>query len=111
MERLIILSESGMVATEPIQIPELADVMCAALTGTVLQVLAGDTIPPELKPQLEKELFDSLNISFSKCLDNAFPTLAGRPELSEEAILELENQMITAAANRKEVPAEEQIKP
>lgn len=97
MNKTIVVSEDGMFANTPIQIPYMTDMFCSAITGAVQQCLESPQVKnlPALENQkLTKDLFDSLNLSFSKCLENAFPEIALRPDITEEAIMKAENEII-----------------
>ena len=93
MSKIIVVSEDGVFTNRPISIPEVADLFCASLTGMVQQ--AHDKYKDdEDAEKIDKELFDFLNYSFSKCLENSFPTLELRPELTEEAIKAMEDKIL-----------------
>lgn len=93
MAKIIVVSEDGMFTNAPIAVTELTDLFCAGITATVQQVREQYKAEDNAE-EIDKELFDCLNHSFSKCLENAFPELELRPELTEQAILELENRII-----------------
>lgn len=97
MSKIIVVSEDGMFTNSPIPVTDMADMFCAALTGAVQQIRPAYSNTPD-SDKIEKELFDCLNYSFSKCLDNAFPTLALRPDITEEALLRAENEIIAERA-------------
>jgi hypothetical protein len=98
MSKTIVVSEEGMFTNEPVSIPMMADMFCAALTGSVQQARLS-YMDSEHCNEIEKELFDCLNYSFSKCLDNAFPSIALRPDITEEALLRAENEIIMERAD------------
>ena len=95
MEKTIVVSENGMFTSEPLALTEMADIFCAALTAGVQQLRT--QFPEEESPKITKELFDCLNHSFSKCLENAFPEYELHPEITEE-VLQLENELIMKRA-------------
>ena len=92
MQKIIVVSEDGMFTSGPIAVTEMADLFCAALTSAVQQV-QGLYKDEEDAPKIDQELFDCMNHSFSKCLENAFPGICLRPDITEEAIMELENKI------------------
>lgn len=100
MKPIVVITEDSAFANQSIPVPTITDMMCSALTGMTQQVINNiRSLPasedPAFSPEkMERDLFDSMNLSFSKCLELSFPELAGRPELSEQAILEVENRII-----------------
>ena len=100
MKPIVVITEDSAFANQAIPVPTIADMMCSALTGMTQQVINNiRSLPasedPAFSPEnMERDLFDALNLSFSKCLENAFPEMAGRPEISEQAIMEVENRII-----------------
>lgn len=114
MKPIVVITEDSAFANQSIPVPTIADMMCSALTGMAQQVIDNiRSLPasedPTFSPEnMERDLFDALNLSFSKCLENAFPEMAGRPEISEQAIMEIENRIINFEAAKTEPnPTEE----
>lgn len=115
---MITLDERGMKTSKPMNIPDIADLFCAAITGAVLKTkermdadLAKAKTPKDKEKAehdqatFKRYIFDELNHSFSKCLANAFPEYELHPEITEQAILEIENKLILEqAAKVKQVP-------
>lgn len=95
MEKTIVVSENGMFTSEPLALTEMADIFCAALTAGVQQLRS--QFPEEESPKITKELFDCLNYSFSKCLENAFPEYELHPEITEE-VLKMEEALVAERA-------------
>ena len=90
----IYITEKGLKCNCKIPLVNLADIFCANLTAGVQSIekaLPKGTADTE---KFRKYLFDELNHSFSKCLENAFPDYELRPELTEEAILRAENEIL-----------------
>ena len=87
--------------------------MCSALTGMAKQVVENlRNTPPteEFDPaKIERDLFDAMNLSFSRCLELSFPELAGRPDITEEAIMEAENKIVSFRA--AQVAKAEELQP
>lgn len=100
MSKIIVVSDdSGCMTNVPVSIPEVADIFCSAITAMVWQTRPKIMeLTDEEQKGIEKELFDCLNHSFSKCLENAFPEQELRPDITEKAIYELENKIITEEA-------------
>lgn len=90
------ITEDGMTIDEGrMCIPQFADIACAVITSAV------QSSPTELTPAQRKDLFDILNLSFSRCLELTFPEFELHPELTEEVmheIIDRENQLITERA-------------
>ena len=110
---IVVITEDSAFANQSIPVPHICDMMCSALTGMTQQVvnnLHNTPLTEEFDPaKIEKELFDAMNLSFSRCLELSFPTLAGRPDITEQAIMEAENRIVSFAAARqaKQVEANE----
>lgn len=92
MQRTIVLTDDGMFSSEPISVIELCNVFCAALTGAVQDLRPRYKDEPDAA-KIDKELFDSLNYSFSKCLELTFPEYELHPELTEE-VLKKEDELL-----------------
>lgn len=97
-DNIIIISPTlGLTTVRPISIPDLVDLCCSAITGATLQTLNNIENSPEeegLRKKVADELFDAMNYSFTKCLENTFPEQELRRDISAEAILETENQLL-----------------
>ena len=85
MKRTIVVSEDGMFSSEPMSIVDICNIFCAALTGAVQDIRPSYADHPDVD-KIDKELFDSLNYSFSKCLELTFPDYELHPELTEEVL-------------------------
>ena len=92
MRTTIVVSEDGMFTSEPISVIELCNLFCAALTGAVQNVRRSYE-EEEDAPKIDKELFDGLNYSFSKCLELTFPEYELHPEITEE-VLKKEDELL-----------------
>ena len=73
--------------------------LLGVLNGATAQVstLVYENEPESLQP-LRQELFDMFNFQFSQFLNNVFPEISLRPDLTEEAILKAENDLIEQKA-------------
>ena len=94
MKPTIVISEDGMFSSEPMSVVDICNLCCAALTGAV-QDIRPNYQHLESKDKIDKELFDALNYSFSKCLELTFPDYELHPELTEE-VLKKEDALIKA---------------
>lgn len=90
----IYITEKGLKCNTRIPLVNLADIFCANLTAGVQAIEKELPKDSEDTEKFRKYLFDELNHSFSKCLENAFPDYELRPELTEEAILRAENEIL-----------------
>ena len=99
---IIVVTEDSAFANQSIPVPHICDMMCSALTGMATQVVTNLRSTPQTEEfdpaQVEKDLFDAMNLSFSRCLELSFPELAGRPDITEEAIMEAENRIVSFRA-------------
>lgn len=103
MKNTIVVSEDGMFTSNPMAVTEMADIFCSALTASVQQLR--QQFPEDEADAINKELFDCLNHSFSKCLELAFPEYELHPEITEE-VLKMEDRLI--AKRVKELDAKEE---
>ena len=85
MKPTIVVSEDGMFSSEPMSVIDICNIFCAALTGAVNDIRPNYAKDPKAK-LIDKELFDALNYSFSKCLELTFPEYELHPELTEEVL-------------------------
>lgn len=102
MKNTIVISENGMFSSNPLPVTEIANLCCAAITSAV-QSVRENYKDDENAAKIDKELFDCLNMSFSKCLELTFPEYELHPELTEE-ILKKEERVVAfraAAAEKK----------
>lgn len=111
MKRTIVVSEDGMFSSEPISVIEICNIFCAALTGAVQDIRPNYQKEKNAR-QIDKELFDALNYSFSKCLELTFPEYELHPELTEE-ILAKEDELLKEkiAAFPQPLPDVKEINP
>lgn len=107
MKKTIVISEDGMFSSEPMPVTELADLACAAVTSAVQQVRRQYADDPNA-PKIDRELFDCLNHSFSKCLELTFPEYELHPELTEE-VLKMEDELLRKKVAEAEADADDQI--
>lgn len=104
--KTIVISEDGMFASEPLSFADVLQLTCSCVAGVAGSVLA-KTESAEEREKIEAELFDIANLAFSNCLEHAFPTQELRPDLTEEAILKAENDILSERAAEVEPDAGE----
>lgn len=85
MKPTIVISEDGMFSSEPLSVIEVCNLCCAALTGAVQNIRPNYQANKD-RDKIDKELFDALNYSFSKCLELTFPEYELHPEITEEVL-------------------------
>lgn len=100
MKPTIVVSEDGMFSSEPMSVVEICNIFCAALTGAVQDIRPNYADNPDSK-KIDKELFDCLNYSFSKCLELTFPEYELHPEITEE-VLKKEEELLREKVAEKE---------
>ena len=105
MTKTIILQEDGMFATEAMPVTEIGDIMMAALTGAVQQIRQSYQDEPDAE-QIDNELFDGMNTVMSRALNFMFPDKELHPDLTEEAIMRAENEILVERVQNlpKETP-------
>ena len=101
MKPTIVVSEDGMFSSESMSVVELCNIFCAALTGAVLEIRPNYKDEPDAA-KIDKELFDCLNYSFSKCLEITFPEYELHPEITEEVLKKEEELLKEKVANLPE---------
>lgn len=94
MEYNITLTSNSMTCDPAMNPVDLAQIFCGALIAGVQNIKYPEGIPEEEMAKIRRSMFDDLNLIFSRTLEIAFPELELRPEITEQAIMELENQMI-----------------
>lgn len=92
MKLTLVVTEDGMFSSEPVSVIEICNLFCAALTGAVQDIRPSYQKEKEAK-KIDKELFDALNYSFSKCLELTFPEYELHPEITEE-VLKKEDELL-----------------
>lgn len=106
--KTLVISEDGMFANEPLPFSTIMQLVCSCVAGVATDVIARAKEKDEEEAKaIEAELFDTANLAFSNCLDVAFPGIALRPDLTEEAILKAENDILSERAAEVEPDAGE----
>ena len=93
----ITIIDKGIIADDRYTCEDMVNIFLSAITAVVNVTL--EKVPTETKTKARSEIFDGLNNSFSRCLEVTFPEYAGRPDLTEQAILKAENEILQAAPN------------
>jgi hypothetical protein len=97
----MVISEDGMFASQPLTYADVLQLVCSCVAGVTGDMLSKVETEEE-RQKIENELFDIANLSFSNCLAHAFPTQELRPDLTEEAILKAENDIMAERAKEME---------
>lgn len=98
MKNTIVVSEDGMFASNPIQLDELVNIFCAAITGAVTQMKEQYKDDPDAK-KIDKEIFDGMNSAFGLMLEACFPDLELHPEMTEQVMKEVLNKETEKVTN------------
>ena len=101
MKKTLVVSEDGMFASQPLSFADILQLTCSCVASAAKTMMSQAENDKEAQ-EIEKELFDLANVSFSQCLDFAFPNQELRPDLTEEAIMEAENAILKRAAEDME---------
>lgn len=83
----------------PICFEDLLQITSTAVLGHAKQVMS--TVPPEQEEKVKGWFYDLMNQAFSRTLEVFAPELELRPELTAQAILEAENQIIEKVYKEK----------
>lgn len=62
--------------------------------GILIECVRSLKIPEDQCAVVRRELFDDMNLIFSRVLEEAFPEFELRPDITEQAIMEIENAII-----------------
>ena len=100
MKATVVISEDGMFSSEPMRVTELVDLCCAAITSAVQNVRPQYNAEEDYD-KIEKELFDCINLSFSRCLELTFPEMEMHPEITER-VLAMEDEFLRQEAAKVE---------
>jgi hypothetical protein len=106
VKKTLVMSEDGMFASEPLSFADILQLACSCVASAAKSLISQAENDEEAQA-IEKELFDTANVTFSQCLDFAFPNQELHPDLTEEAILRAENDILTERAAEIEPDAGE----
>lgn len=81
------------VSGEQVYLPEAIQLCLAAIEAFCRKTLdrADD---PNLKKSLEEDMYEMINLGASSLLDKLFPSISMRPDITVDAILKAENELI-----------------
>lgn len=103
--KTMVISEDGMFASQPLTYADVLQLVCSCVAGVTGDMLSKVETEEE-RQKIENELFDIANLAFSNCLAHAFPGQELRPDLTEEAILKAENDILAERAAEMDDPNE-----
>lgn len=106
VKKTLVMSEDGIFASEPLSFADILQLTCSCVASAAKTMMSQAESDEEAQA-MEKELFDLANVSFSQCLDFAFPNQELHPDLTEEAILRAENDILSERAAEIEPDAGE----
>lgn len=104
MTRTIVIQEDGMFSTEPIPVQDLTNMALAAVTGVMQEIRTRYNEDPNAAA-IDNDMFNFMNEAMSQALHNMFPDFDLHPDLTEEAILKAENEIL--AERVKEIKGQE----
>ena len=74
-------------------LPEAISLCLCAIEAMCKQTLSR-TNDPELLKSLEEDMYEMINIGASSLLDKLFPHITARPDLTVDAIMKAENELL-----------------
>lgn len=93
MAKMISINEQGgILASEPITVPSILDLMFTGLYNIMQDVIAKQ--PEDEREKAREDMYDMFNLSSSAFLSALIPDKELRPDLTAEAILEMENKIL-----------------
>lgn len=95
MSKVIVITEDGMITTEPMGIQELTDTMLKVMLGAAKQIT--EQVPEETRQEFKDATYDMFNSVFSQFLSEYIPDKELRSDLDAEAILEYQNKKLKEA--------------
>ena len=81
-----------VIDAQGIILPDAIRLCLTAIEALCKQTL--DRAPADLKPALEEDMYEQINMGASALLDRAFPSVSTRPDITVDAILEAENKLL-----------------
>lgn len=92
----ITIKDGVVTSDEPMNYIEVLKKGCAMIEGMAKNVIqeVNNKYDIDAAYRCEEELFDMTNRAFSMVLERAFPNCCLRPDITEEAILLAENQLL-----------------
>ena len=94
MKITIECTEKGttLACSKPTTAPEIINILYNAILGTAKNTV--ESAPKEIQTQLKESLYDLINVGASYTLQVLAPEIDLRPDLTVEAILKAENEII-----------------
>lgn len=96
MKSMFITEDGRIVTSDPMHADEVINMVTSATLNALTNILK--QIPEEHQADAKKEMYDMYNIAASSFLKVFAPEFALRPDLTEEAIMQAENQILTERA-------------
>lgn len=103
MKKTLVLSEEGMFASEPLSFQDILQLACSCVASAAKNMMSQAKDDKEAGV-IEEELFNAANVAFSQCLEYAFPNSTLHPDLTEEAIMRAENEILRERAAEMDEP-------
>lgn len=96
-------NQMSLKAKNPLTFEDLLQITQTAILGHANAILKN--VPEEALESVKGSLYDKMNLAFSRTLEFFAPEFELRPDLTAQAILEKENELIEKAyAERKSNP-------
>lgn len=83
-----------MVEAKGVILPEAIQLCLAAIEAMCKNTLERSD-NPELTKSLEEDMYDMINIGASSLLDKLFPDIEMRPDITVDALMKAENELVT----------------
>lgn len=98
MGKMVSITQDGMMlSSEELHVADYINITLAAQLN-MFNNLVEQAPEPEVRKKLVKELYDMYNLAASAFLKAFAPELELRPELTEEAIMRAENEILDERA-------------
>ena len=104
MKPTITITEGSIKATSTITYSKFLQIMCNGMVAAIRAYQAQCKENPEA---FNNAAFDATNKVFSAVLEECFPDILLRPDLTEEAILQQENILLKRKASKQAEQAEQ----
>lgn len=99
MSKMISITNDGhMIASEPLDAIDAVNITISGLNAMFQSIV--DQVPEEEQQACKEELYDIFNQGASAFLSHWIPDKQLRPDLTEEAILEMENNLLEKKAKK-----------
>lgn len=88
----ITITDTSFTVDKPMQATEIADVLLQVTYNSILAAV--DSVPTEKQQDVKEGFYDIMNDMFTAFLETLIPDKELRPDLTAEAILQLENEIL-----------------